>query len=188
MSGDIKSRFTRNKKVLQGGGVRYTCRDCVYQATSKREIIRHKEEIHGDAKFPPVESRCQSTTKSNLDQHQKGVHKKGVKYSCKECGYLAQRKYDLVQHSKSVHRGVKYSCTKCDFKSESKSSLVVHKKDVHVTKNNKGNDSEGLSKVKYLCPVDSCIFMLTIFDREAEASHLNEDHGENNGVSTFLKL
>ena len=74
--------------------MRYTCDQCDYKVTQKR----------------------------NLKSHIKSVHE-NVRYICDQCIYTTMQKTDLKRHIESVHEDVRYCCDQCDYNSKWKGDL-----------------------------------------------------------------
>ena len=67
-------------------GVKCSCNQCEYQATTQRFLKTHKQSKH-----------------------------EGVKYACNQCEYQATTQRFLKTHKQSKHEDVKYSCTQCEY-------------------------------------------------------------------------
>ena len=54
-------------------GVKYTCGQCSYQATSKGNVAQHKSAVHEGVKYPCEQCGHQASSKSNLARHKRAV-------------------------------------------------------------------------------------------------------------------
>ena len=63
-----------NKKRAVHEGVKYPCRQCNHQATSKSNLARHKRAAHEGVRFPCRYCNQQYSSKSNLTKHQRNLH------------------------------------------------------------------------------------------------------------------
>ena len=61
-----------------------------------------KKIVHEEVKFPCRQCNFQATTKGSLAEHKRAVHE-GVKYPCGQCNHRAKSKGDLAQHKTAVH-------------------------------------------------------------------------------------
>ena len=66
-------------------GVKYSCRQCDHQTSSKGDIAQHKRSVHV-----------------------------GVKYVCRQCNYQVTSISNLAWHKWAFYEGVKYPCIQCD--------------------------------------------------------------------------
>ena len=75
---------------------------------------------HKEIKYACKQCEYQATTKCSLKRHIKSVHQK-VRYPCNQCQYEATEKGSLNKHIESVHEKVKYPCDQCEYKATTKS-------------------------------------------------------------------
>ena len=59
----------------------YPCEQCQYQATSKRNLARHRRAVHEGIKYPCGQCQHEATSKVHLARHRRAVHE-GIKYHC----------------------------------------------------------------------------------------------------------
>lgn len=76
----------------------------------------------------------QLTTRDGLKLHKLSIHE-GVRYFCDKCAYKTSKKGDLNVHLESVHKGILYPCNQCGFKATTNEHLIGHFKK-HVEINN----------------------------------------------------
>ena len=99
--------------IIKGQFMRELNTDAYFAAMKqpKRAILDCQKSVHDGVKYPCKLCRYQATTKGN-QEHQKTVND-GFKYPCKHCSYQATKTGSLKEHQKSVHEGVKYTCKHC---------------------------------------------------------------------------
>jgi hypothetical protein len=127
-----KSSKYKSKQHRSEQNVKYSCKQCEYQAPHLRSLKRHEREQHEGLRY--LCNKCEYQTKrpDNLKRHEESKHeeskheefKQNVKYSCNRCEYQAMRQSDLTSHEKSKHResndnqsqeDVGYFCNKCEY-------------------------------------------------------------------------
>ena len=92
------------KGLCMNEGVKYPCRLCGNQSTSKGDPAQHRRAVLEDVKYPFRECGYQATSKGHLARHKRAVHE-GVKNSCGHCGHQSTSKGYLAQHKRAVHEG-----------------------------------------------------------------------------------
>ena len=112
-------------------GIRYTCDQCDYKATLKKDRKKHKESQHEGVRYPCDKCDYKATEKSKLRIHKESKHL-GVCYSCDDCQYKASTPAHLRTHVESIHEGVRYPCDECDYKATERGSLKKHRKRKHL--------------------------------------------------------
>ena len=97
------------------------------QATNLRT---HVEAIHEGVRYSCDQCGYKATTAGNLKKHIDSIHT-GVCYPCDQCDYKATVTGSLKKHVESTHEGVRYPCDQCDYKATTKGSLKRHQKRKH---------------------------------------------------------
>jgi hypothetical protein len=110
--------------------VKYACNWCEYQATTLRNLNRHKRAVHVGIRLSCNQCEYQTRVLVTLKRHKQSQHE-GVRYLCNQCDYQAKDPGCLTRHRKSKHEGIKYSCDECEYQATLKSSLNKHKQSLH---------------------------------------------------------
>ena len=138
--------------------VKYACSWCEYQATTLRNLNRHKRAVHVGIKYSCNRCEYQTRVLGTLKRHKQCRHE-GVKYPCNQCDYQAKEPGYLSRHKKSKHEGIKYSCDECEYQATLQSSLNKHRQALH----------EG---VAYSC--DQCVYFAT--QKSSLGTHKKRKH------------
>ena len=142
----IEFHYSRQREAQQQrhDGVRYSCEQCEYVATTVSSLKQHKDAKHEGVRYSC--DQCEFTgSKAGLWDHKKSKHE-GVRHPCDQCEYVATKLSNLKQHKDAKHEGVRYSCDQCEYVATQVSNLKRHKKTKH----------EG---VRYPC--DQCEYVAT---------------------------
>ena len=70
-----------------------------WQFSQKANLALHKRAAHEGIKHPCRQCDYEATTKRSLDKHKRAIHE-GVKYPCRQCNYEATATGDLTKHEK----------------------------------------------------------------------------------------
>ena len=140
-----KANEEMSQRVMCHEGIRNTCDQCDYKATTKGDLRRHLESIHEGARYTCDQCDYKPTTKGDLKRHVESIHE-GVRYTCDQCDYKPTTKGGLKRHVESIHDGVRHTCDQCDYKATTKGDLKRHVESIH----------EG---VRYTC--DQCDYKAT---------------------------
>ena len=100
--------FTHRKNMqrhfrYEHQGIRFTCKDCDYEAKQKFHLIAHIAKVHDGVKYPCSQCAHKATTKYRLKRHIESVHE-GVKYPCRQCDFKATQQYALRRHIELKHK------------------------------------------------------------------------------------
>ena len=82
--------------MLPSVGIKYLCKQCGKQFSSKGDVSKHQRAIHEGVKYPCGKCDYQATTKGHLAEHQRAVHE-GVKYPSRQCGR------EFLLNTRSLH-------------------------------------------------------------------------------------
>ena len=92
-----------HKSNIHGNNENYSCDICGLQI-QKRSLVRHKKNLHEGVKYPCRQCNHEASSKGNLATHQRAVHE-GVKYPCRQCNHQFTSKGNLARHQKNLHKG-----------------------------------------------------------------------------------
>ena len=115
LSLEIPEYETGNSDLKEDNGKIFKCQKCGETFKTKKEMILHKIEKHGNKVYDCEICSFQTTQRYYLKIHQSSVHE-GKLYYCKQCNYQAKCSLSLRNHKKAIHDGVLYSCEKCTYK------------------------------------------------------------------------
>ena len=93
------SSLAGHKRALHEG-VKFSCRQCNHQATTKRDLAQHENAEHGGEgiQFLCMQFNHQANLKGNIVQQQRAVYE-GIKYPCKNCSKQLSNK-KISQYTK----------------------------------------------------------------------------------------
>ena len=111
-------------------GTKYSCHQCDFKATLKRDLKNHNELKH----VKEVEKiQCDECgyicSKGALYQH--NLLHKGVKLFCDKCNYTTFKSCHLKDHVKNVHEPEYSFCDQCVYQTKRASKLKLHKEQEH---------------------------------------------------------
>ena len=112
----IEFHYSRQREAQQQrhDGVRYSCEQCEYVATTVSSLKQHKDAKHEGVRYSCDQCEYVATQVSHLKQHKDAKHE-GVRYSCDQCEYVSTRVSHLTKHKDAKHEGVRYPCDQCEY-------------------------------------------------------------------------
>lgn len=117
-------------------GYEVECHKCEYKANKRYNLNRHIK-IHQKQKIYTKSCKfCGKTFSSKFYGHRLVLHHINkehlkLKYSCEQCNYTTDRKYNLNIHIKRHHEKIRYQCTVCEYEAMSRTSLKYHVQSIH---------------------------------------------------------
>ena len=95
-------------------------------------LITHKENLHGKARFTCDQCGKAFTTKQSMERHVEVLHLGIKKHECEHCGKAFKNPSGLKQHVKVQHLKEPFQCKYCDFSSLSSTAFNKHRAKVHA--------------------------------------------------------
>ena len=125
------SSFENHKR--RHSGDLFRCIQCKYATVTNRLLAKHKESIHGEAKYLCEICDYKTRTERTLKDHIGKIHE-GKRYFCELCKHQATSNYNLKSHKRRTHDKIKFTCNFCNYKDSEKSRVVLHEKRKHSEK------------------------------------------------------
>ena len=97
-----------HNRTLYGKEEKYNYHICGCQVSNKIDLATRKKIVHKGVKYLCRQCNYQATSKCNLAEYKMVLVYNGVKYHYRKYNYEAITKGSLVRHKRSVHEGVKY--------------------------------------------------------------------------------
>ena len=127
-----KPRFLTIHMRRRHGDASYNCLNCEEHFPDLRNLKQHIHAKHMGI-FCHL-CRCQPSTEKELQEHNSETHD-GITFSCTECNFVTSSKLNLEMHEKIHNIKVKKNkdriillmCRECSFESSNKMDLIVHK-------------------------------------------------------------
>merc|ERR1712008_364013 len=140
----------------------FVCSFCNEVCLSKREIIKHHQEIHTLLKMPfYLCDKCEFSSDKLVETKKHLISEHGIDeykpYQCNHCNSKLRKNYDLIQHYERNHTDIenrpKFVCDECGKELLTKTTLKRHKTKVHEKQGNskKTGDIEFESRLKFIC-------------------------------------
>jgi len=114
---------------------KYRCEQCEDKFfTSKRELLRHKNNVHTKIKdYHCKECKSSFSDTRDLRRHIRGVHLNIKPHKCGQCDSCFSETSGLQNHIKAIHLKIKdHHCQKCEMSFSTPRALLVHNNVVHL--------------------------------------------------------
>lgn len=114
-------------------GVRFSCKECNIQFSTKSSLTRHMKG-HTEGGISCTVCNEKFSSHSVLLKHKRRVHDKvASKYICLDCGSTFDSNADLTEHRLTHSQERKWECSECEAKFKKRSCLDQHKKNIHLS-------------------------------------------------------
>ena len=125
------TRFEENaRNTTERGYMKYSCNQCVFRTTLKRNLKSHKETEHEKVIEKVQCEECGYIGNKNALKTHKLIHE-GVKLQCDKCDYTTVKKFHLKQHVINMHDPVYFYCDQCAFRAKRMRYIKEHKAREH---------------------------------------------------------
>ncbi len=156
---DCQRNLNRHIRIIHKSIRKYECNKCGHKTVDRWHLNKHMIHCHGEriqafiqqAKIEAVPSKIEADkpkikaieTSKLLDRkvRERNVitdsndprrnNKKGK--TCEECGFRANRRYEMIRHAKNVHKKyIKIPCIYCDHEADNWNELKAHNRTIHI--------------------------------------------------------
>ena len=128
-SQDRKRLLRIHVESVHIGILNFFCKYCPYKSYRKGSLRNHLKRVHKDSSSPILRIGCSKCENFEVHECKKIKSLNYGKFQCNECSYSCDLKLTLVRHTESVHRKiVKFMCRNCAYKSYYKYHMTDHMK------------------------------------------------------------